>query len=109
MSRSGARPQHQRGEGSFEEIRAHRGSSPRAISHFPGIFGGSQMKNINVQVDHVTRVEGHGNIIVNVKQGKIEECKWEVVEAPRFFEAFVRGRNYPEISHIVSRICGICS
>jgi len=51
------------------------------------------MKNINVNVDHVTRVEGHGNIIVNVKEGKIEECKWEVVEAPRFFEAFVRGRN----------------
>ena len=29
------------------------------------------MKNINVNVDHVTRVEGHGNIVVNVKEGKI--------------------------------------
>jgi len=67
------------------------------------------MKNINVNVDHVTRVEGHGNIIVNVKEGKIEECKWEVVEAPRFFEAFVRGRSYLEVAHITSRICGICS
>jgi sulfhydrogenase subunit alpha len=67
------------------------------------------MKNINVNVDHVTRVEGHGNIVVNVKEGKIEECKWEVVEAPRFFEAFVRGRSYLEVAHITSRICGICS
>jgi len=67
------------------------------------------MKNISVKVDHVTRVEGHGNIVVNVKRGKIEECKWEIVEAPRFFEALVRGRNYLEVSHIVSRICGICS
>jgi coenzyme F420-reducing hydrogenase alpha subunit len=67
------------------------------------------MKNINVNVDHLTRVEGHGNIVVNVKEGKIEECKWEVVEAPRFFEAFVRGRSYLEIAHITSRICGICS
>ena len=67
------------------------------------------MKNINVNVDHVTRVEGHGNIVVNVKEGKIEECKWEVVEAPRFFEAFVRGRTYLEVAHITSRICGICS
>ena len=67
------------------------------------------MKNINVNVDHVTRVEGHGNIAVNVKEGKIEECKWEVVEAPRFFEAFVRGRTYLEVAHITSRICGICS
>jgi sulfhydrogenase subunit alpha len=67
------------------------------------------MRDIQIHVDHVTRVEGHGNIVVNVKKGKIEECRWEVVEAPRFFEAFVRGRNYLEISHIVSRICGICS
>ncbi len=67
------------------------------------------MKNINVNVDHLTRVEGHGNIVVNVKEGKIEECKWEVVEAPRFFEAFIRGRSYLEIAHITSRICGICS
>lgn len=67
------------------------------------------MKNININVDHVTRVEGHGNIVVNVKEGKIEECKWEVVEAPRFFEAFVRGRSYLELAHITSRICGICS
>jgi coenzyme F420-reducing hydrogenase alpha subunit len=67
------------------------------------------MKNINVNVDHVTRVEGHGNIVVRVKEGKIEECKWEVVEAPRFFEAFVRGRSYLEVAHITSRICGICS
>jgi sulfhydrogenase subunit alpha len=67
------------------------------------------MKKINVNVDHLTRVEGHGNIVVNVKEGKIEECKWEVVEAPRFFEAFVRGRSYLELSHITSRICGICS
>jgi len=67
------------------------------------------MNDINVNVDHVTRVEGHGNIVVSVKKGKIEECKWEVVEAPRFFEAFVRGRNYLEVAHITSRICGICS
>ncbi|MGB9699460.1 MAG: Ni/Fe hydrogenase subunit alpha [Thermodesulfobacteriota bacterium] len=67
------------------------------------------MKYINIHVDHVTRVEGHGNIVVNVKEGKIEECRWEVVEAPRFFEAFVRGRSYLEVAHITSRICGICS
>jgi len=67
------------------------------------------MKNININVDHVTRLEGHGHIVVNVKEGKIEECKWEVVEAPRFFEAFVRGRNYLEVARITSRICGICS
>lgn len=67
------------------------------------------MRHINIHVDHVTRLEGHGNIVVNVKEGKIEKCRWEVVEAPRFFEAFVRGRSYLEVAHITSRICGICS
>ncbi len=66
-------------------------------------------QNINVNVHHVTRVEGHGNIVVNVTNGKIEKCEWQVPEAPRFFEAMVRGRHYTEVARITSRICGICS
>ena len=65
--------------------------------------------NIDMHVHHVTRVEGHGDIVVDVKNGEIKKCQFEVVEAPRFFEAFVRGRPYHELSHITSRICGICS
>jgi sulfhydrogenase subunit alpha len=65
--------------------------------------------SVTVQVHHVTRVEGHGNIVVDIQKGEIKECRFEVVEAPRFFEAFVRGRPYTELSHITSRICGICS
>lgn len=66
-------------------------------------------KNININVHHLTRVEGHGNIIVNINNGNIEECKWQVPESPRFFEAMVRGRHYSEVARITSRICGICS
>jgi len=64
---------------------------------------------INIKVHHLTRVEGHGNIIINARDGKIEEIKWEVTESPRFFEAMLRGRFYEDVPHIVSRICGICS
>jgi len=66
-------------------------------------------KNINIDVHYLTRVEGHGNIVVNVNDGTIEKCQWQVPEAPRFFEAMVRGRSYQDIQTIVSRICGICS
>ena len=66
-------------------------------------------KNINIDVHHITRVEGHGNIRVNITDGTIEKCEWQVPEAPRFFEAMVRGRRYDDIQTIVSRICGICS
>src|SRR5512137_1650065 len=67
------------------------------------------MSNINIEVHHVTRVEGHGNIVVNAKNGVLEECRLDIVETPRFFEAMLRGRPYTESSHITSRICGICA
>ena len=31
-------------------------------------------QNLDLEVHHVTRVEGHGNIYVNVKEGKLERC-----------------------------------
>ena len=65
--------------------------------------------DINISLHHVTRVEGHGNIYVNVKDGTIKKCEWNVSEAPRFFEAMVVGREWNELHHITSRICGICS
>ncbi len=67
------------------------------------------MTNVNVNVHHLTRVEGHGNIVVDVKNGELVKCELQIVEAPRFFEAMLRGRPYYEASHITSRICGICS
>ncbi len=64
---------------------------------------------IDINVHHVTRVEGHGNIVVRAKDGTVEKVQWQVPEAPRFFEAMVRGRTWDEIQPITCRICGICS
>jgi len=66
-------------------------------------------RNVNINVNYLTRVEGHGNIVVKIKDGKLDECKLEIVESPRFFEAFLRGRSIFEAPHITCRICGICS
>lgn len=66
-------------------------------------------KNLNINVEYVTRVEGHGNIVIDVKQGKLETCRLDIVEAPRFFEGMLRGRSIFEAQHITSRICGICA
>ncbi len=67
------------------------------------------MSEINIKVEHLTRVEGHGNIVMNARDGALKKVEWQVSEAPRMFESFVRGRPYSELSHITSRICGICS
>ncbi len=66
-------------------------------------------KNVSINVEYLTRVEGHGNIVINVKDGKIETCRLDIVEAPRFFEGILRGRSIFEAQHITSRICGICA
>lgn len=66
-------------------------------------------RDTSIDVHHLTRVEGHGNIVVDVKNGVVEKCEWQVPEAPRFFEAMVRGRHFSEVARITSRICGICS
>jgi len=66
-------------------------------------------KTIDINVHHVTRVEGHGNIVVRASDGTIERVEWQVPEAPRFFEAMVRGLPWEDIQTVVSRICGICS
>jgi len=66
-------------------------------------------KTVSINVEHITRVEGHGNIVVRVRDGKLETCHFEVVEAPRFFEAMLKGRSWYEAAIITSRICGICS
>jgi len=68
------------------------------------------MKNrIEINVHHLTRVEGHGNVVVNVREGKIEELRLEIVESPRFFEMMLRGRRWDEAPAITARICGICA
>jgi len=67
------------------------------------------MHDFHVGIEHITRVEGHGNIVIDVKEGKIRELRMDIIESPRFFEAMALGRSYKEVAHITSRICGICA
>jgi coenzyme F420-reducing hydrogenase alpha subunit len=68
------------------------------------------MSNIRkVEIHHLTRVEGHGNITIRIKDGKLMEARWEVVETPRFFEAILVGKKWENAPWLCGRICGICS
>ncbi|GAB6190891.1 Ni/Fe hydrogenase subunit alpha [Desulfocastanea catecholica] len=63
----------------------------------------------SIDVHHVTRVEGHGDITAKIKDGILQQVRFSVVEAPRFFEAFVRGHHFTEVIHMATRVCGICA
>lgn len=66
-------------------------------------------RNLSVNVEFLTRVEGHGHIVVDVAEGALKTCQLQIVESPRFFEAMLQGRSIFEAQHITSRICGICA
>jgi coenzyme F420-reducing hydrogenase alpha subunit len=61
-----------------------------------------------VRTDYLARVEGEGGMLVRMKGGEVTEVKLRIYEPPRFFEAFLRDRDFTEAPDITARICGIC-
>ncbi len=62
-----------------------------------------------IALDYLTRIEGHAHLVIDRKNGQISDCRLEVVETPRFFEAMLQGRHYSDVATIVARVCGVCS
>jgi sulfhydrogenase subunit alpha len=61
-----------------------------------------------LSVDYLARVEGEGGLHVRVKGEQVFDVQLRIFEAPRFFEALLRGRDFREAPDITARICGIC-
>lgn len=72
------------------------------------VFLLNTMKTKTIKVDYLARVEGEGSLYVKIKDKSIVDVKLKIFEPPRFFEAFLRGRNFSEAPDITARICGIC-
>ena len=66
------------------------------------------MKNRTIKVNYLARVEGDGALDIKIRDGKLRDVKLKIFEPPRFFEAFLRGRDFREAPDITARICGIC-
>lgn len=64
---------------------------------------------MKIELDYLTRIEGHAHLVIDQEQGKIRSCRLEVVETPRFFEALLQGRHYTDVATVVARVCGVCS
>lgn len=72
----------------------------------PGAANPSPTRTIRVEA--LARVEGEGALHLVVRGGRVEEVQLRIFEPPRFYEAFLRGRDFREVPDIVARICGIC-
>ncbi|MGI9607515.1 MAG: Ni/Fe hydrogenase subunit alpha [Acidimicrobiales bacterium] len=56
----------------------------------------------------LARVEGEGAMHIEIADGELVDVQLNIYEPPRFFEGFLRGRNFTEPADITARICGIC-
>jgi F420-non-reducing hydrogenase large subunit len=63
-------------------------------------------KVLNIQP--VTRIEGHARIAVHLDDGGNVENAYMSLMSLRGFEKFIEGRPAEEVPRIVNRICGIC-
>jgi sulfhydrogenase subunit alpha len=61
-----------------------------------------------IRVGALARVEGEGALHLSMRNGRVEQVRLEIYEPPRFYEAFLRGRDFREVPDITARICGIC-
>lgn len=61
-----------------------------------------------ITIDHVSRIEGHAKITIQLDdQGHVAGTEFHVTQV-RGFEKFTEGRPYYEMPGITARICGIC-
>jgi NAD-reducing hydrogenase large subunit len=61
-----------------------------------------------VVIPHVSRIEGHAKITIDLDDaGEVTDARLHVTQL-RGFEKFTEGRPYYEMPAITARICGIC-
>lgn len=61
-----------------------------------------------ITIDHVTRIEGHAKIVIQLDDhGQVADTQFHVTQL-RGFEKFTEGRPFYEMPGITARICGIC-
>lgn len=62
-----------------------------------------------LELEHITKIEGHAKLLIKIESGRIKKVEMNVFEGARFFEGILIDKKFNEISHISSRICGVCS
>ncbi|MBD3164109.1 hypothetical protein GF323_02840 [Candidatus Woesearchaeota archaeon] len=62
-----------------------------------------------ITLNHITKVEGHARLDLEIDKSTVKRCELGTVEGSRYFEGLLKGREWNEVQEISTRICGICS
>jgi coenzyme F420-reducing hydrogenase alpha subunit len=67
------------------------------------------MHQINISIKGLSKIEGHLDMDVYIKNNKITGVEFKIMENKRFFEKAIIGKPFMQIPQMLSRICGTCS
>jgi sulfhydrogenase subunit alpha len=67
------------------------------------------MKKLDISIQNLSKVEGHADLDVKVRDDKVTEVKIKFLDNKRFFTQAIRNRDIDTLPQSVSRICGTCS
>jgi coenzyme F420-reducing hydrogenase alpha subunit len=66
-------------------------------------------QSFDITIKNLSKIEGHTDLDVVVKDGKVTSAKLRIDENKRFFTTAAIGKPALGIHQVVSRICGTCS
>ena len=69
----------------------------------------SHTHDLDITIDQISKIEGHAEISVTVRNGEVTDVKLKINENKRFYTQAVRGKPFVSVPQLVSRICGTCS
>lgn len=67
------------------------------------------MHDINISIKNLSKIEGHLDMDVYIKDNVIEKVEFKIMENKRFFEKAILGKPFIQVPQLMSRICGTCS
>jgi len=65
--------------------------------------------NLDISISKLSKIEGHADLDIRVRDGKVEDVNLRVMENKRFYIQAVKGKPALAVPQLVSRICGTCS
>ncbi len=66
-------------------------------------------QSFNITIDDLSKIEGHTDLEITVRDGRVVGSKLKIDEIKRFFRTAAIGKPALGVHQLVSRICGTCS
>lgn len=62
-----------------------------------------------ITLEGLSKIEGHADLVIKIRNRKVEELKLKITEHKRFFTQAMCGKHIENLPQHLSRICGTCS